>query len=194
MNWLDSAINLLDRAYDSMADTVGDWSEAWQRQVDNFKSKAREFLSLYVRLSERSELAAKDPTTKADYDAWMNKAGYIRRIVEEIANKLDWSINTLMAGNSSQMGAMGAPILIPIAVIAAALAAITAALSSGYKLNQQLDAIERATDSEGKLDDKLLSNLFAQDNGFLPSTATLATVGVVGAMLYWWFRSNKNGR
>lgn len=193
MDWLDSAIDLLERTYDSATDVVGDWTQAWQNQVDKFKTKAREFLSLYVRLSERSYLADKDPATKEEYASWMQKAGYIRNTIEGIARKLDWSIDTFMGGNSAAMGGMGAPVLIPLAVIAAALAAITAALSSGYKLDRKLDAIERATDSEGNMDDKLLANLFNEQAGGLLSPTNIAFVGIGAALLYWYLKGRRQG-
>lgn len=138
MSILDSAINYLSDAMTSVSDTVESWSQEWANAVENFKTKATQFVKEYDTLKTKSAIAEKDPETFAAYNDLMSNGSWIYNTVADIARKLD-----MIGNNTNTMNAMGVLPLIPIAIIVGAVAAMTAWIADAYLMTEKLNAIER---------------------------------------------------
>lgn len=186
MSFLDSAINWLKDSINTASDTVQSWSTEWQSAVDNFKTKARNFVSMYETLETKENIASKDPKIKADYDNLMSKGRWIYNVIADIAKKLDFFNDTL---GTNKLNSMGALPLVPIAIIAGAVAVITAWMADALILSKKLDVIERLA-GQGTDPVQLADKLKEGESGLPGFSAItggfqkLLLLGIVGVVLY----------
>lgn len=181
MSFLDSAIDFFKDALEGVGDTVESWSQEWQNAVDNFKAKAKQFVSSYENLSSKKAVAEANPNIADDYNSLMGRGSWIYNMVASVARKIDF-----IGSSESTLNGMGALPLIPIAVIVGAVAAMTAWLSDAYIMTQKINAIE-AAQSSGK-DTAPLENVIGGGNSLIDIKAapvsSLILLGGLGLIIY----------
>ena len=177
MDYLDTAINTMHSAMESVQSTFQDLTAEWENTIADMKKKAREFLNVFETLKNKRAIAEKDPALKAEYDTLMDRGGFIKSTIEQILP------------NSAGMAGMGVIPLIPIAAILAAIAAISAWLAPAYVMLQKIELAEKAL-AAGQ---EIAPILEAGEGGFLNklqgTTKELTKAGIVlgGGYLVWKF-------
>jgi len=132
-------------------------SQGEQSAIFNFKTKAREFWSMWNALGQkRAVVLRQTPEIRAEYVDLMARGESVRSGVETITGLIDrasnaydsvktWLSETFGLGeveleNHPQLGLLP---LIPIAAIGLSLAAMGKWISDAYQLNRRLDEIQR---------------------------------------------------
>lgn len=126
-------------------------------EVDRFKRKADEAITLWQKLREKRLAANADARLRAEYDDVMGEAEQITGKVSDVekavaairsgvAEKIvswlpeSWGLNDYQ--ERMRLGALGvAPVV--VALVSAAVAWISTWLSKAYMLDRKLDAVER---------------------------------------------------
>lgn len=180
MDYLDSVFSWLKETYQAGTDDVQEWTQEWQNAVDNFKNKAKTFLSTFDRLKLREKTAQSDPKLKSDYDSLMAKGQWLYGAISNLAQSIDG------ATKSGLMNGLGLLPLIPLAIIAGTLTAITAWLTNAYIIDRKLDAAEAAIDSGQSGEDLLhaVNKKGSLVNVEMGSMAMWALIGITGFVVY----------
>lgn len=195
MSILDSAISVMSNAWDTVSGTATmAWenvTEEWKQQVENVKTKAKEFAAIYNELVNQEEFVKKYPELQSEYDSLMSKGDIIRATVEKITKAIDWGAGLFNGGmNGRQLNGMGALPLIPIAALAGAVTAMTYFISDAYKMKAKIETIKEmeakgynpsqiANDME-RIDRSASAGIFSK----LFSVSGVVLIGV-GTYMFW---------
>lgn len=174
----------------SVISTIEDIPAEWNAKVTELKAKAAQFMLLFGELSSLAPVAARDPRTKAQYDALMARGAGIKSTVQQVTAAIDnvyrMAQNALSGFGMSGIGDLGVIPLIPIAVIVGAIGLITVWITDALNMRQKLQAAQAsgATGEQitriatGGSGGDLTSLLPGGGAGLLGNTGMLLLVGV----------------
>lgn len=120
--------------------------------IENFKAKAREFMSILDWLTSKRSDVQKFPGLIGEYNRLVKWGDRIKYSIEKILEYLP--------------NGLSAPILIPVAAVLAAVGAITYFLNDFYQFKRKFDAAEKLYQETG--DTESVKVAIGQDKGELP--------------------------
>jgi len=135
-------------------------TDSEQGAVASFKAKARQFWGTWERLGEKKYIVEKaPPELKKEYKDLMERGVFLRKSISAITATIDSAVRGYETAvdytsrgietainwgkDTFGLGALGVPILIPIAVIGVSIAAITKWLKDAYVVDQKLMLVEK---------------------------------------------------
>lgn len=175
----------------------------WEKKVDEFKEKAREFsdaLTAFIELGKDPILSA-NATLQAEYNALLERGFSIKDKVAGITNKIDaalkWVKDTfgeISIDEAQQLGAFPLLALVPIAAIAGALALITKWLSDIYLFNRRMTETKNLLE-KGVAPQQVESLIAASSPApLLGNMQVLVKWGMIGFAAYLVYQGFLKGR
>lgn len=113
----------------SLTQRVGSRAAA---EIEKFKTAARNFGEAYSRLEASRPPMVVAPDIMADWERAYQRAGYLRNVVSQVTSSIDaavgavWRATGFDVAGLAGMSGLGAPILIPLALVAGGTAALVA--------------------------------------------------------------------
>lgn len=171
---------IIDTINNWFSDTTQNASASWDNAVAALKTRAREFISVFVWLESKQHVAERDPRLAAEYHAVMNKGRVVKNTVEKTTGGFDWITGKLKALGGG-MGVLPAvPLALSVATIMGLVAALGYWLTDAYKLKTKLEYAE----NHG-IDPTMVFNAV---NGSAVNSALLLAGG---AFVAWYFLSGE---
>lgn len=143
MAFIDSAIELWDKSLENISAGAQKYTKEWDQNIQRLKDKATEFQTLYNKLAQKREIAAKNPELQKAYDKLMKSGDVIRTSLEKVTQAIDFGAGFLFGGRPPDTDQMNGVWLVPVIVLTTGVTAMTAWITSAYKLDRELDTADR---------------------------------------------------